>query len=593
MALPNNNISPGTPPLLWSSMKSALDKINDNFVALDLATGGTAVDLSVLNTDVSPEYTAQYSLGTTTRRWKSIFTPAWASSPSEAYNGVWIGGAQIRGIPGATGDPNAVGNTIIDLPLNSTVNGDLIIDPNKTFFKEIEVDSDKRVVAADFGSLLSLTSGYGITLSVTSASDEITFDFDPHVDIIGNILAADETTVLVDSATGKLKADVGVTVDWNIDVDGNVWTFGTDGSLALPGTATIGNDILQSVNDLNLQSESSVKIQSASSGAGYIWNFSSTGTLVSPGPVELDYLGSNTFSLVATGAGGRITGESGKTFKVVLDNGITQPEWTFGTDGGLTFPDGATITGGVFTGNVSGNLTGNVTGNVSGNAGTVTNGVYTTSDQTIGGTKTFSNTIQGNVSGNVTGNLTGNTTGYHSGDVKGSVFGDDSTKIVDAVENKVYATFFGNITGNVTGDVSGNLTGNVTGNVSGSASVATTVDITNTNGLTTVYYPTFVENRTTGQTVRADVDLSYRTDTNTLTVPNIAGSLTGNIFTTLIDSADSSAITVTPAVIFSSDVNVENELYIQNSRVINLTTLQSVVAASSSFADFQARIAAL
>jgi hypothetical protein len=37
---------------------------------------------------------------------------------------------------------------------------------------------------------------------------------------------------------------------------------------------------------------------------------------------------------------------------------------------------------------------------------------------------------------------------------------------------------------------------------------------------------------------------------------------TGNIFTNLIDSLDSSAITVTPSVIFSSDVLVENELTI-------------------------------
>lgn len=37
---------------------------------------------------------------------------------------------------------------------------------------------------------------------------------------------------------------------------------------------------------------------------------------------------------------------------------------------------------------------------VTGNAGTVTNGVYTTGNQTIGGTKTFSSTISGSVSGN-------------------------------------------------------------------------------------------------------------------------------------------------------------------------------------------------
>jgi hypothetical protein len=59
------------------------------------------------------------------------------------------------------------------------------------------------------------------------------------------------------------------------------------------------------------------------------------------------------------------------------------------TIGGTT---AAAITGTTITANsgFSGNLTGNVTGNVSGNAGTVTNGVYTTGDQTIAGVKTLS-----------------------------------------------------------------------------------------------------------------------------------------------------------------------------------------------------------
>jgi hypothetical protein len=51
-------------------------------------------------------------------------------------------------------------------------------------------------------------------------------------------------------------------------------------------------------------------------------------------------------------------------------------------------------------GNVTGDVTGNVTGTVSGNAGTVTNGVYTIGDQTIGGIKTFSSTISGSINGN-------------------------------------------------------------------------------------------------------------------------------------------------------------------------------------------------
>ena len=56
---------------------------------------------------------------------------------------------------------------------------------------------------------------------------------------------------------------------------------------------------------------------------------------------------------------------------------------------------------------------------------------------------------------------------------------------------------------------------------------ASNVDITNTNGLSTPYYITFVEDRTAAQIVRADVDLSYRTDTNTLTVGNITGNTNG------------------------------------------------------------------
>ncbi len=95
----------------------------------------------------------------------------------------------------------------------------------------------------------------------------------------------------------------------------------------------------------------------------------------------------------------------------------------------------------------------------------------------------------------------------------------------------------GNVT--ITSNSSYNWTFDVNGNMTlpantfainyanGSQASAPLVDITNTNGLTTTYYPTFVANRTLGQIVRADVDLSYRTDTNTLTVGNL--SISGGI----------------------------------------------------------------
>jgi hypothetical protein len=85
---------------------------------------------------------------------------------------------------------------------------------------------------------------------------------------------------------------------------------------------------------------------------------------------------------------------------------LNNAKYESGNNATLGTIQGSTITA---TTAFSGNLTGNVTGDVSGNAGTVTNGVYTTGNQTIGGTKTFSSTILGN--------LTGDTSGAHNGTV--------------------------------------------------------------------------------------------------------------------------------------------------------------------------------
>jgi hypothetical protein len=59
-----------------------------------------------------------------------------------------------------------------------------------------------------------------------------------------------------------------------------------------------------------------------------------------------------------------------------------------------------TNAGAVTATSFTGNLSGNVTGNVTGNAGSVTNGVYTTSDQTINGVKTFNSRINASINGN-------------------------------------------------------------------------------------------------------------------------------------------------------------------------------------------------
>lgn len=94
---------------------------------------------------------------------------------------------------------------------------------------------------------------------------------------------------------------------------------------------------------------------------------------------------------------------------------------------------------------------------------------------------------------------------------------------ISSVSNAITANL-GNISST---NLDGNSSNVLYGNGVFSTVVANSVNILNTNGLTTVFYPTFVENRTTNQIVRADVDLSYRTDTNTLTVGNITAN--GNV----------------------------------------------------------------
>ena len=110
----------------------------------------------------------------------------------------------------------------------------------------------------------------------------------------------------------------------------------------------------------------------------------------------------------------RVTGRTGDTFTIVRgQDGTVARAYVAGskvelrpTAAGLSefaqLSDNQTFTGvNTFTQQIvaSGGVQGNVTGNVTGNAGTVTNGVYTTGDQTIGGVKTFSSRVNGKTSG--------------------------------------------------------------------------------------------------------------------------------------------------------------------------------------------------
>ena len=492
----NGNITLGAPPLLWSNVFDAFKQINENFDILVATIGDgsglTPLNFETLDTSLKPSTDNLYTVGDSSYRWREVHVGEY--SEVDLLNGFWAGTAHIKGINGT-----------IDLPTGSTVNGNLIIDPDKTFFKEIQVDNNLSIVATQFSDSFNLLSGDGINLTVNSGSDSIEI----------------ENTGILDVTTSA-GSGISVSTVSGISSITNTGVRTLQSTTALPSGRATGAGI-----NINAANGDNIRITNT----GVISIVSGVGITVSTDAA---------------------TGEVQITNAAPAVNAFTQIE-----------------VNGDFPNRLLADAVSDVLNINSGQGITLTKNPATDT-LTITVNPVF--------------------------DLKGSIFGDDSTKIVDAVENKVYAEFFGNLTGNVTGDVLGNVTGNLIGNAD-SSTVTSTVNITNTNGLSTVYYPTFVENRTTGQTVRADVDLTYRTDTNTLTAPafagNLTGTVTGNIFTNLIDSADSSQIVVTPLMRFSSDIVVENEVFVRNSKIILLNDLKALVAASTDFANFKTRIAAL
>jgi hypothetical protein len=171
-------------------------------------------------------------------------------------------------------------------------------------------------------------------------------------------------------------------------------------------------------------------------------------------------------------------------------------------------------------------------------------------------------------------------------DLKGSVFGDDSSVIVNAIDRVVTAA----------GGFIGNLTGNA--DTATLATTATTVTLVATDTTAATHYITFVDTATGNENVRTDTNLTYNPNTNTLTAGTLAtGSLT--ITGSTIGTTDSSGIIINELTTFDTDVTFENDITVlqritlQGSRVINLTELQTIVAASADFAAFKTAIAAL
>jgi hypothetical protein len=491
----NNNINPGRAPVLWSEVNDAFIKVNENFDILVATIGNgsglTPVDFTSLDTAVKPTTSNLYDLGDITHQWRSVFTAE--HTTAAPLNGLWAGTAQVKG----------VGYTI-NLPTGSTVGGDpitgigadLIIDPDKTFFKEIQVNNDLSVVATTFGDTVNFLSGSGVGLAVSSGADSITF-----------------------SNTGILSVTAGSGIT----------------AATASGVATITNAGVRS-----LQSTTALP-------AGR-----------------------------TTGAGVNINGSTGDNLRVTntgvisISSGVGITVSLDAASGDVTITNSAPAVNAFTQIEVNGDSANRLAADAASDVLNITSGDGITLTKTVG---TDTLTIAVNP----------------AFDLKGSVFGDDSSVIVNAIDRVVTAAggFIGNLTGNA--DTATSAT---------TATTATTVTLVATNTTAALHYITFVDTATGNENVRTDTDLTYNPNTNTLTAGTLAtGSLT--ITGSTIGTTDSSGIVVNELTTFNTDVTVENDLdvtqrlRVQGSRVINITELQAIVAASTDFTAFKTAIAGL
>jgi hypothetical protein len=421
----------------------------------------------------------------------------YANIAGSELNGLWAGTAQIKGIGGT-----------VDLPTNSTVDGNLIIDPNKTTFKTINVDSDQggEIVASSFTDTLNFVAGDGIRLSVLSGADGITFDNNGVVELTGSTYLD-----VTESSPGRfILTNEGVTNLTNT----TALPFGLITGSGIHVDNSTGSVKITNTGVLSIQSSSLLSLSVSTDPATGIVSIANTSPdtpafryLQVLGQTTIDAGGPEAELRVAEGYGIKLTTSNPSTLTISLDQ----------TAGAIDlrasiFADDSTLLVNAVDGNIpaenligtfTGTVIGNVTGNVTGNADTAT------------------------ASSTVSLVATNSTAAVHYVTFVNGATGDEEVRTDTAL---TYNPFTDTLTAGIfAGNLQGNVTGNVTGNAD-TATAATRVILVPTNTAAATHFLTFVDTATGNEEVRTDTDLTYNPSTNTLSVVNIIGTnITANL----------------------------------------------------------------
>jgi hypothetical protein len=587
----NNNISPGAPPLLWSDVNDAFTQINENFDIIVATVGGgsalTPLDFTSLDTSVKPATDNLYELGDITHKWRAVFTGE--HTVVDPLNGLWAGNAQIKG----------VGYTM-NLPTGSTVGGDpvtgvgadLIIDPAKTFFKEIQVDNDLSVVATTFGDTVNFLSGSGIGLAVSSGADSITFS---------------NTGILsVAAGSGISSATVsGVATVTNAGVRS------LQSTTALPSGRTAGAGVnINGATGDNLK-VTNTGVISISSGVGITVSLdagSGDVTITNSAPAvnaftQIEVNGDSSNRLAADAASDILNITSDAT--ITLTKNVGTDTLTIAVNPvfdlkGSVFGDDSTkivdavenkVYGGIFATTLRTEETKIALGENAGNIAQGAQAVAIGSDAGNGSQGSTAVAVGSNA-GRVLQGIAASALGFGAGETSQ---GDGAIAIgaaAGATSQGINAVAVGSGAGNTSQGTNAVAIGPVAGATSQPANTiilnATGVPVNGVAAQTNSFYVDPIRTTANG------TPLMYNSTTKEITYSTVLEFIGSKIST-----SDSSGIVVDVQTTFNTDVTVENDLdvtqrlRVQGSRVINITELQAIVAASTDFTAFKTAIAGL
>ncbi len=592
-------INPGSAPILWSSIDDAFNKINANFTELYLTiSGGSsgAVDLTNLASTLSPNTSGAYFLGSSDNRWKALYLTT---------DGIDMGGALIISPDGSA----------IDLPAGSTVGGELIRNPAEGSFKNIAVSGQSTVSADDYTDTVTF-AGTDINITTNATTDTVTFVNNGVTQLNGT---ANEIGV---SGTGKgnvTLTNLGVTqlvgTAGQIGVSGTL--SGGRGQVTLTnlgvtsiaagtgisispvggtGAVTITNDLPDTFGfrTIAVTGQGSVVAEvredtlTLTAGTNiFITTVPGTDTITISSTTNFDLKGSvfgDDSSILVDGVNNYIYGNVSATTLRTSESSISlgyqaRASSSTGYSVGIGWQAALTSQGGyaVAIGQQAGETSqGQGSISIGPQAGQTTQGSRSIAiGESAGDTNQGNNSIAlGYYAGKTTQTAGAIAIGYTAAQVTQGEAGIAIGWSAGQTNQGAYSVAIGYRAGFNNQNAS-----SIVLNASGAA----------LNAAAAGFFVNPI--RSTSSSSRP---LMYDTSTSELFY-----SPTLEFIGSTISTSDSSGITIDVQTTFNTDVTFQNDitvaeqLTVNGSRVINLTELKSITAASTSFSDFQSRIAAL